>query len=165
MGSDDNINPTGPLDKHTDVILLVGGRKIHCHRLILGMASKVFERMFASDMKESRSQEIELKEVDLETIKSLVSFIYRNKIEDEKINTNLLAAADMYEVLRLKNICSKKLAQVINIENVARIWQCAYLHNEENLAHLSLIYMMKKWKQLSNQSEIRELCTKYPDLS
>jgi len=165
MFSDDNINSTGPIvDKKTDVILVVGSNKIHCHKLILGMASKVFERMFASNMKESKSQEIELKDVDLETIKSLISFIYKDEIKDEKINTDLLAAADMFEVLRLKNICSVKLAQIIDVENVARIWHCAYLHNEEDLAHLSLIFMMKKWKKLSNHTEIRELCTKYPDL-
>jgi len=165
MFSDDNINPAGPLvDKQTDVILLVGSNKIHCHRLILGIGSKVFERMFASNMKESKSQEIELKEVDLETITSLISFIYQDKIEDEKITPDLLATADRFEVLRLKNICSFKLAKVIDKNNVAQIWHCAYLHNEENLAYLSVMYMVKRWKKLSDQTEIIELCTKYPDL-
>merc|ERR1719167_29099 len=164
--SDDNINPPGPLaDKHTDLILVVGNNKIHCHKLVLRMTSKYFERMFASNMKESKSMEIELKEVDLETVTSLISFLYQGIIEDEKINVDLFAAAEMYEVLRLKSICKTKLAENMNMKNVAKIWHIVNLHNEDDLAHLAIIYMMKRWRNLSKQPDIEELCRKYPHLA
>jgi len=163
--SDANVNPNSPLDDQLiDVILLVGSNRIYCHKLVLAMTSRFFERMFASDMKESNSKEIELREVNLDTITNLISFMYRDTIEDDKINVDLLAAADMYEVLRLKNICSSKLAKTINARNVAEIWHCAYLHDVEDLAHRSMIYMMRSWKELSKQDDVRELCKKYPDL-
>jgi len=163
--SEDNINPAcPPVDQLTDIILLVENNKIHCHKLVLGMTSKFFERMFMSNMKESKSNEIELKEIDLDTIKSMLLFMYRDEIEDEKITVDLLAAADMYEVLRLKNICSIRLAKTIDIQNVAQIWLCAYLHDEEDLAHISMIFMVKRWKELAKQADIRELGKKYPEL-
>jgi len=163
--SEDNINPPcPPVHQLTDIVLLVGSNKIHCHKLILAMTSPVFERMFMSNMKESKSNEIELKEVDIETIKSMLFFMYREEIDDEKITVDLLAAADMYEVLRLKNICSIRLAKTIDTKNVAQIWLSAYLHDIEDLAHTSMIYMVKRWKELAKQADIRELCKKYPDL-
>jgi len=163
--SDANVNPSSPLDDQLiDVILLVGSNRIYCHKLVLAMTSRFFERMFASDMKESNSKEIELREVNLVTITNLISFMYQDTIEDDKINVDLLAAADFYEVLRLKNICSSKLAKTINARNVAEIWHCAYLHDVEDLAHRSMIYMMRSWKELSKQDDVRELGKKYPDL-
>jgi len=163
--SDANVNPPSPpQDLLTDVVLCVGKNKIYCHKLVLGMTSKFFERMFLSDMKESRSSEIELKGFDLHTIKSVISFMYKDKIENNEINVEVLAAADMYQVLRLKDICSSRLAKTINFTNVSKIWQCAYSHNVEDLAHAALIYMLEKWKRLAKQDDIRELCSKYPKL-
>merc|ERR1719367_1811023 len=113
--SDANVNPASPpQDLLTDVVLCVGKNKIYCHKLVLGISSKFFERMFLSDMKESRSSEIELKEVDLHTIKSVISFMYKDKIENHEINVEVLAAAHMYQVMRLMNICSIRLAKSIN---------------------------------------------------
>merc|ERR1712126_417922 len=99
--SDANINPVSPLDDNLiDIVLIVGNSRIHCHRLVLGMTSKFFERMFASNMKNSNCPEIELKEVDLETMTSVISFMYQDEIDDKRINVDLLAAADMYQLLR-----------------------------------------------------------------
>merc|ERR1719367_2623978 len=148
--SDANVNPTNPpYDLLTDVVLCVGKNKIYCHKLILGITSKFFERMFLSDMKESRSSEIELKAVDLNTIKSVISFMYKDKIDDNEINVEVLAATDMYQVLKLKDICSTRLAKTINYVNVSKIWHFAYLHNVEDLAYAAMIYMVKRWKRLA----------------
>lgn len=164
--SDANINPPVPLvDQLTDIVLIVGENKIHCHKLVLGMTSKFFRRMFVSNMKESKAQEIELKEIDLETIKSVLSFMYTDKIDAEKINVALLAASDMYEVLRLKCLCCQKLSESINAQNVIEIWQTAYRHNVEDLAHEALVFMVANWEMLAMDDDIKELCRKHPDLS
>jgi len=163
--SDANVNPANPpTDLLTDVVLSVGKNKIYCHKLVLGMTSTFFERMFLSDMKESRSPEIELKGVDIDTIKSVISFMYKDKIDDHKITVEVLAAADMYQVRRLKDICCTRLAKTINCANVSKIWNSAYLHDAKDLAHAALIYMLKKWKRLTKQDDIRELCSEYPKL-
>jgi len=162
-----NVNPaTPPKDLLTDIILCIGENKIYCHKLILGMSSNFFKAMFTTNMKESKSQKIELKnvEVDLETVENMISFMYENRIDDVKITADLLAIADMYEVLRLRNICSEKLQRALNDENVAKIWHTAYLHNVEELAHAATIFMVKRWKALSKDDAVRELCEKYPKL-
>jgi len=162
-----NINPaTPPDDLLTDVILCIGENKIYCHKMVLGMSSNFFKKMFTTNMKESKSQEIELKdvEVNLETIENMINFMYGHRIDDVKITTDLLAVADMYDVFRLRNLCSEKLKRTLDDENVAEIWFSAYTHNIEELTHAATIFMVKRWKVLSNDGGVRELCQKYPNL-
>merc|ERR1719225_698775 len=128
------------------------------------MTSNFFKRMFASNMKEAKSQEIELKEVELETIKNLISFMYKDKIDNAKITLDLLAAADMYQVQRLRSICSQTLSKSINLVNVSGIWHTVYLHNVKSLVEAATIFMVKNWCTLSKKDEVRELCLKYPAL-
>merc|ERR1719347_1451800 len=94
----------------------------------------------------------------------MLLFMYQDRIEDDRVNVDLLTAADMYEVLPLKNICCIRLGKTLDTENVAEIWQCAYLHDAEDLAHRSMIYMMQHWKEMSRKADVRKLCIKYPDL-
>lgn len=168
--SDANINPstdyiTSPVELAlTDVILRIGEDKIHCHKFVLALSSNFFNRMFASGMKESQSQEVELKDVSLETMKSVLSFMYTDKIDVKKIVPDLLRVADMYGILRLKNICSQRLSKIIGSENVAEIWEVAYFHNVEDLSHNALIFMAKNWNMLVKNTDIRKLCKDHIDL-
>merc|ERR1712105_109063 len=68
--SESNINPSTSNFEFTDVVLCIGNDKIHCHKMVLAMSSKVFEKMLQSDMKESKEKEIVLKEIELDTLKS-----------------------------------------------------------------------------------------------
>merc|ERR1712150_360252 len=131
---------------------------------VLGMTSKFFRRMFVSNMKESKAQEIELKEVNLKTAKSMISFMYTSKVDAEEITVELLAASDMYELLHLKSVCGQKLSESINVQNVSEIWEAAYRHNAEDLAHNALIFMVNNWETLVDEDDIRALCQKHPDL-
>merc|ERR1712150_461231 len=128
----------------SDVIICVGENKMHCHKLVLAMSSRYFERMFLGAMKESKEKEVVLQEIDLETLKSVLTFMYTDVIPNEKINVQVLAASDMYEILRLREICCSKLSLAINLENVADIWIKAYKHSIEGLTHDAIAYMAKK---------------------
>ena len=71
----------------------------------------------------------------METLKSLLHFIYTDEISEEKITVDLLGASDVYDVLRLKDICCTKLMHDLSVKNVGKIWHNAYVHN------LSLIHI------------------------
>merc|ERR1719273_861463 len=132
--------------------------------MILALTSRFFKRMFTSGMKEATSKEVVLEEIDLTTTKSLLNFMYKDKVADDEITVKLLAAADMYEVMRLRSICSESLSKKINLETVGEIWLTAYLHNVENLADYATQFMAKNWKILSKNEDIKELGQKYPHL-
>ena len=162
--SDANINPSTTNDPLIDVILCVGKDKVHCHKLVLSLTSKFFERMFATDMKESKNKEIVLGGIDLETLKSLITFMYTDAISNDKVDAKLLAAADMYEVMRLRGICIERLTKSICLDNVLEIWSTAYDNSIEELSHDALVFLSQNWKVLSEQYTAWKLAEKYPNL-
>merc|ERR1719414_1892197 len=125
------------------------------------MNSNFFARMFLSGIKESQRNEVELKDVDLETVKNLISFMYTGRIDNEKINASLLVAADMYEVLGLRSICIEELSKAVKFENVTEIWQTGILLDIEYLVNTTTVFMVQNWLKLTNEEDVRELCNKY----
>ena len=49
--------------KFYDVILQINDKQLYCHRFVLATFSPFFDAMFTNDMKESKQQLIELKEI------------------------------------------------------------------------------------------------------
>merc|ERR1712156_448164 len=130
-------------------ILVVDRNKIYCHKMILVMHSDFFKAMFKSEMKEAKSDEIEIKNVELEVIKNVIFFMYTGKIDYEKINISLLIAADMYAVMDLRSICIEILSKTINSINVEETWQAGILLNIEDLVDATTVFMVKNWAKLS----------------
>jgi len=159
-----NLGSSEPFSQYTDIALCIGNNKLYCHKLILASSSNFFARMFDCGMKESKSNEITLKEVEFDTVKIAVTFLYTDQIEHKKVDFNLLAVADMYEILPLRNACITTLSNTISLNNVAEIWLTAYQHNIEELAYDSIAFMVQNWKALGKNNDIRELCQTYPDL-
>jgi len=159
--SDANINPLTPNDDLGDVILHVGENTIYCHKLVLGLTSKYFETMFTTDMKEKNAKDIPLQDFDLDTVKALLNFMYKDIIDD-KVTVELLAASDMYDVMRLREICIQKLTESLDVKNVAQIWYKAYQHRMEELMQNALLFMAKNWKILHEDENVLELVENYP---
>ena len=163
--SEANINPSIPNDELADVVLHVDENKIYCHKLILSMGSKVFNKMFTTDMEEKKSNDVFIEDVDIQTLKSLLSFMYSDVIPETEITVQLLAASDKYEVMRLREICEEKLSLSVDIENVAEIWHVAYLHNVEELEQDALAFMAVNWKKLRHDEKVKKLIKTCPHLT
>ena len=163
--SDANIDPEGEDDDLGDIVLVVEGHKVHCHKLILSTASKVFKKMLTSDMKEKHSHEIVLNDIKMETMKSLLTFIYSDKIDDHELTTELLAAADFYDLIKLKVMCEESLITTIDVSNVARYWHYGYLHSATRLECEATAFMAMNWKELIEAEDVRNLCHQFPNLT
>jgi hypothetical protein len=162
--SESYINVESPPDSLVDFTIYVGSDKIHCHKLILSLTSRYFSRMFESNMKEANTNQVQLEDVDLITLKSVIEFMYTNSIDDKKITVELLNAADRFEVMRLREICSRKLRKDINALNVATLWEAAYIHNIEDLTQDCVVFMAIRWKTLVKDEKILQLTEKYAEL-
>jgi len=92
--------------KESDVVLLVEGKQLHCHRLILSLQSEVFNAMFHQDFKEKESKEIPLPGKSHRKIKEMLSVLYdtRNKITEENFDF-LLDLSEEYQVAQLHSAC------------------------------------------------------------
>ncbi|CAD7699538.1 unnamed protein product [Ostreobium quekettii] len=84
------------------------GREVHCHRVFLSAASKVFRQMFASGMAESSAQVVEVGEVDPGALEAMLRFIYTGScgITDASL-VPLTAIADRFDVSALTTLCAR----------------------------------------------------------
>lgn len=79
--------------KLCDITLVVDGKEIRAHKLVLAASSQYFRSMFAGDMIESRSSRVELKDVDPDAIELLVEYSYTSKLTITSTNVQSLMAA------------------------------------------------------------------------
>ena len=120
--------------KFSDVTLSVNGTEFQAHKNILAARSPVFAAMFEHDMEEKQSGKVEIHDFDGDVIKEMLLFIYTGKVLNlDKMADELLAAADKYQLDRLKAMCEKTLLNNLSIENASELLVLSDLHNAEQL--------------------------------
>ncbi|XP_018423533.1 PREDICTED: kelch-like protein 7, partial [Nanorana parkeri] len=117
-----------------DVILMVQDRKIPAHRVVLAAASHFFNLMFTTNrpsgalrknrrcsrtnMIESKSFEVELKDAEPDIIEQLVEFAYTARISVNSNNVqSLLDAANQYQIEPVKRMCVDFLKEQVDASN------------------------------------------------
>lgn len=105
-----------------DVSFKFGSTEIKAHKLILSARSLVFEKMFESDMKEKKTNVIEIEDATVDAFKSFLRFIYSNQYESSpEFNHELLYLGDKYDVFDLKAIAAMKMWDNIKVDNAIEI--------------------------------------------
>lgn len=118
-----------------DVVLNVDGEQIPAHKMILESRSPVFSAMFSHDMKENRTGEVDIRDIDLKSFGCVLSFMYCGEIDwlSTENACSIYSAAEKYDLPELK-----KLALVFIRENLSPDWVCdvikfADLYREEEI--------------------------------
>jgi len=114
--------------KHSDIVLKCGGTRFPCHKAILAVRSAVFDRMFDQNMMEAQTGEVDISDVDPETLKLMLEFIYSGQVEDENYTAELLYAADKYELSGLVNLCANQFKSEVTPDTAAGIILLADRH-------------------------------------
>ena len=152
--------------KFTDFKIKCQGKIYECHRCILGSQSNVFEAMFNMDMKEGASGEVEINDVTTETMDILLYYLYHEEVEDTKlVDTNLLFAAEKYNVPGLLKLCVKHLKASLSMDNVLDILLSAHLiPNQEDLFNTASIFVYENKGKLTKTMEWKEMMETNPKL-
>ncbi|CAM0883849.1 unnamed protein product [Alopecurus aequalis] len=140
----------------TDVTFKVGNESFVAHRCVLTARSAVFKAELFGSMKEgTTSSVIEIEDVEPQVFNALLTFIYTDSlprmegdmVEDEREAQEvlwlqcLLAAADRYDLQRLKSLCERKLCEYISVSSVTNILTLAERHNCRGLKELCLEFV------------------------
>ena len=144
--------------KFSDVTIKVGPKEFNVHRCILSLASEVFERMFLSDMLETRLNVIEINDISDDICEEMLRYIYYHEIKHLDINAlDLLYAADKYAIENLKNLCIQSLIDTFTFETTAEMLVRANIYNSKLLKDNLLLFIKtyskevfatEQWKQL-----------------
>ncbi|XP_009606600.1 BTB/POZ and MATH domain-containing protein 4 [Nicotiana tomentosiformis] len=118
----------------SDVVFSVAGEKFHAHKLVLAARSPVFRTEFFDEL-EGDKQEIVVADMEPTVFKALLHFIYRDSLVEEELEdtssssipsvtdtltAKLLAAADLYDLTRLRRVCESHLCKDISVNSVSR---------------------------------------------
>ena len=102
--------------------------------MILSSRSDVFKTVFTMhDSKTEQNGIIEIEDISVKTMKTFFKFLYKDDMEIEEIDCNLLIAAEKYNFKRLFNICLKQIKKMINAKTVMEITIAAYLVDDKQL--------------------------------
>ncbi|KAE8655429.1 BTB/POZ and MATH domain-containing protein 3 [Hibiscus syriacus] len=123
--------------------LEVGDETFKAHKLILAARSHVFKAQFFGLVGDPNLDKMQVKDFEPSIFKAMLLFIYTDKLPDVReitdstsmcASTNmaqhLLAAADLYNLDRLKVLCEAKLCEELNADTltwevrVRRYYQC-----------------------------------------
>ncbi|GFP88491.1 BTB/POZ and math domain-containing protein 4 [Phtheirospermum japonicum] len=158
-----------------DVVFNVRGEeRFSAHKFILSARSPVFRSMFVS----SDQRELVITSMEPRVFKSLLHFIYSDTLPEEEralvvdgyafgptvsstFGAKLLAAADEYDVKRLKSICESHLWRTNSLGRFAEILSVADRCNAYALKHLCFKYAADNYAdlvELDNFNYLRENC-------
>ena len=124
-----------------DITLVVQGKEIRAHRLVLAASSHYFRSMFAGDMLESRSELVELKDVDADAVELLVEFAYSSRLEITVANVqSLMVASSLFDFPAVFESTSKFLVSQLHPSNCIGIRHFAKTYGSESLVKAASQY-------------------------
>ena len=143
-------------NKFSDVILNVGGEKIHAHKNILAIKSAVFATMFEHDMAEKEQNVVEIKDISSNVLKEMLRYIYVGRVNNIiEIASDLLVAADKYLLANLKNMCQETLCDNLSHSNVIKYLNLAETNNARILKTRVIIYIGSNLINVINDPEFQ----------
>ncbi|GBO13346.1 Kelch-like protein 20, partial [Araneus ventricosus] len=141
-----------------DVLLCVEGDDFPCHKVVLASFSSYFKAMFTSEMAESQQREIVLNGVEASTLKLLLDYAYSSRIPINKNNVQaLLSAANLLEVLPVRDACCRFLERHMDETNCLGIHCFAEAHACENLQKKAKEFTLRYFPDVMKHEEMLSL--------
>ncbi|CAG5075221.1 Similar to Tdpoz5: TD and POZ domain-containing protein 5 (Mus musculus) [Cotesia congregata] len=150
----------------SDVVLLVGDKKILAHKVILMIRSPVFAAMFSHQLKENKENEITIPDMDPEVCEKLLEYIYTENVTGlDEIAEFLYEEADKYQLPALKELCEESFCRGVTVENAVK-----YLvlldrhHDDEKFFDYVLKFIALNSKKIVTTADYKELEKTNPGL-
>eukprot|EP00092_Neocalanus_flemingeri_P026933 GFUD01029196.1.p1 GENE.GFUD01029196.1~~GFUD01029196.1.p1 ORF type:complete len:247 (+),score=67.12 GFUD01029196.1:890-1630(+) len=125
-------------DECADFKIVCEGKNFPCHEAILRARSPVLDKMFQNKMEESVKRELEIEDVEKDTIDSLLEYLYTDQLNKPvDIESEMIYIANKYNIPGLLELCFHKLPEVEESKE-ADILILADRHNLENFKKVTM---------------------------
>ena len=110
--------------------------------------------MFSNDLAESRQDQVNIKEMDPRTMECILDYIYTGVVNlcEETVQC-LLSAANLFQLLPLRNGCAEYMVKHVNVSNCLGIFFFAKAHQCEMLASKAKEIINSKFEALCREQE------------
>lgn len=138
----------------SDVTMKSGeGIEYKVHKAVLASRSAVLKAHFEHNTTECITNIVE-SPLEAEVLNEVLTFIYSDKAPKvDDIPEKLLAAADYYQLSRLKSLCEEALHKKLTVENAIETLQLADLHSANTLKQLTLEFIKDGQARLITKTE------------
>lgn len=160
----------------SDITFNVAGEKFHAHKLVLAARSPAFRSEFFDKMV-GDEQEVSVTEMEPKVFKAMLHFVYRDALpEDESVasgscslisetlTAKLLAAADKYDLGRLRRVCESRLCQDISVNSVSRALALADQYHATELKAVCLRFAAENLAAVMRSDGFEYLKENFPSL-
>ena len=139
-----------------DTTVRAEGQDFAAHKCVLSAASAYFRALFTSQMKETKSNMVELQEAKSSTVSDVLQFIYTGKASIDSSNAQDLAMiADYLVIPSLKTRASDFLKCSINASNCLALESFACQHNCESLQQAAVTYKCENFVAVTKSEDFR----------
>ena len=150
----------------------LGDAKVHVqnqtfkvHKAILVARSSVFAAMFHHDMFEKKNNAINIEDIEPDVFKEILTFIYTDQAPNVKrMASQLLVAANKYDLERLKVICEVEMTRHLNMDNVCEALVLADIHNAKYLKSEAMNMIVKQATEIMNLTQWENIQKYHPHL-
>ena len=127
--------------------------------------------MLQINMVEASSRTVEIRDMKPNILKTILNCIYQNKIDtkilidDPDFAMELLAAAEMYNMSRLKQICEEALCDILAVDNVLTFLVIGDRYGAAKLKEEAFKMIVEKKKEIVSLEDWVEFIETYPKLT
>ncbi|XP_043910891.1 speckle-type POZ protein-like [Protopterus annectens] len=151
---------------YTDCSLCVAGAEFQAHKAVLAARCPAFRAMFERHMAEEKKNHFEITEVKPEIFKEILHFIYTGRAPNlNNMGYDLLAAAEKFELERLKLMCENTLCRKMSVETVAEILVFADRQRRNLLKAQALDFIIYNINDIMETSGWESLMMYHPHLA
>ncbi|KAF8771300.1 Speckle-type POZ protein like [Argiope bruennichi] len=138
-----------------DIKLCTESEILSAHWFILTARSPVFRAMFESDMKEKAKDTISVVDLEPDTVRRLLLYLYTDTLEELhwEAASDLYVAAETYQILTLKDKCSSFLKANLSLTNACEVLLLAALHHDKELKSTVQDFILENDKSVVNSSK------------
>ena len=140
------------------VTLSVEGNRCVCSKALLFEESKYFRAMFQTELREKGNEVFDLKGIDFEALKKIVSFLSGKKLGLEQDNVRvILETANFLQIEKVEQVCVKFLKAQLSTENCVNMLMLADSMGLPELSSHSETYARFVFEDIRQMDEFLEL--------
>lgn len=155
-----------------DVMFEVEGECMPAHKIILQARSPVFRALLTGPMREGKAGVVDVQDVKPPVFRALLHFAYVDALPDDMQGSrlevamaqHLLAAADRFQLIRLRCICEQRLCETVEVETVATTLALAEQNNARELKRVCLEFVSKHLQPVMASEGYRYMIDTCPQL-
>ena len=153
-----------------DVKLICETKEFHCHKFLLISQSPVFKAMFQMESKEKEQNVVNIVDCAPEVVEEFVRYLYKgvmlSSAKPLELMFGLLNLANKYQVDLLKAECVDVLMDMMDVDNVLRIFAVVdKIDPQSDVNDMVIDFVKKNLKVIVKKEDWFSFLSDYPSLA